>query len=649
MGYALSHLWSAKLTASHLAEYLDHLDSIHYPYDVAYIRWSGLGDNAEPDAGICDFVRDWNGRFAWPHLVISGQHAPFAALERRYGDRLPVRRGDWTPYWEDGAGSSARETAMNRASANRMTQAETVWALRSPEAWPAAAAQAAWTKVLLYTEHTWGAWNSISQPEDESVKAQWDVKRGYAEEADWRSRKLLAEAGSASGAPGARGIFDVVNTLSWARTDVVRVPASLSAEGDRVLDGGGRPVPSQRLTDGDLAVLVDGIPPFAIRRYRVVRGDAAPPDGTRASASGTRVSNGLVAAQLDPVSGDIIALTSSKVAGNLVNTGAGRAMSQYLFMVGSDAEHAAGSGRTRVTVKEAGPLLATLVAESDAPGTAGLLREASVVAGVDRVMLAVTIDKRRAPAGPKGDYYPPESKESVNLAFPFRVPGGQVRLELPLGGVIRPDVDQIEGSCRNWFTVGNWADVSAAGRGATWVTLDAPLVQLGGLTANLLNSQTDPAVWRRSVEPTQTLYAWLMNNHWGTNYRAYQEGPVTFRFAVRGHGAFDPTSATQLATGLSQPLIALPPSPDPPSGRARLRLTNAHVLATAFKPADDRTGWILRLYNVSAIEQQVSVEWEAPRPARVFLSNTSERRGAEVSGAITVPAWGLITLRAEKD
>jgi hypothetical protein len=132
MGYALSHTWNAKLTDAHVAEYLDHLEQVRYPYDITYIRWSGLGDNSEPEAGICEFVKDWNARYRWPRFVISDQHAPFAALEERYGDRIPTRRGDWTPYWEDGAGSSSRETAMNRASADRMTQAETVWALRAP-------------------------------------------------------------------------------------------------------------------------------------------------------------------------------------------------------------------------------------------------------------------------------------------------------------------------------------------------------------------------------------------------------------------------------------------------------------------------------------------------------------------------------------
>ena len=47
------------------------------------------------------------------------------------------------------------------------------------------------------------------------------------------------------------------------------------------------------------------------------------------------------------------------------------------------------------------------------------------------------------------------------------------------------------------LTVDRWADVSNREFGITWVSLDAPLVQVGGLTANLLNSQTNPAVWRQ--------------------------------------------------------------------------------------------------------------------------------------------------------
>ena len=48
-------------------------------------------------------------------------------FEAQYGDKLPVFGGDMTPTWEDGAASTARETAMNRASAARLAQAEILW------------------------------------------------------------------------------------------------------------------------------------------------------------------------------------------------------------------------------------------------------------------------------------------------------------------------------------------------------------------------------------------------------------------------------------------------------------------------------------------------------------------------------------------
>ena len=95
--------------------------------------------------------------------------------------------------------------------------------------------------------------------------------------------------------------------------------------------------------------------------------------------------------------------------------------------------------------------------------------------------------------------------------------------------------------------------------GVTWVTLDAPLVQVGGITATLLNSQANPDAWRKQIEPTQKLYSWAMNNHWGTNYRAYQEGPVVFRFILRPHtGRGSDAEASRFATEFSQPLVAVP-------------------------------------------------------------------------------------------
>src|SRR5205823_10252196 len=118
-----------------------------------------------------------------------------------------------------------------------------------------------------------------------------------------------------------------------------------------------------------------------------------------------------------------------------------------------------------------------------------------------------TIDKKRAPlnrhpgeGGPGGEFAQHQSKESAQFAFPFAIQGGQIRVDAPLA-VMRPEADQLPGSCKNWLPVGRWVDVSNANHGVTWATLDAPLIEVGSVSATMLGSQTHPEVWRKHIEP----------------------------------------------------------------------------------------------------------------------------------------------------
>jgi alpha-mannosidase len=58
---------------------------------------------------------------------------------------------------------------MNRGAADRLTQAETLAAMLAPGAYRASDFNEAWRDVLLYSEHTWGAWNSVSDSENPFV------------------------------------------------------------------------------------------------------------------------------------------------------------------------------------------------------------------------------------------------------------------------------------------------------------------------------------------------------------------------------------------------------------------------------------------------------------------------------------------------
>ena len=126
----------------------------------------------------------------------------FAELERRHGATIPEVRGDFTGYWEDGAASTARETAMSRAAAGRLVQAEALWSILGRDGFPAAKDEEAWRQVVLFSEHTWGASDSVSNPDGEGPRAQWDYKKAFADGAERLSRELLEEAAAPEERPG---------------------------------------------------------------------------------------------------------------------------------------------------------------------------------------------------------------------------------------------------------------------------------------------------------------------------------------------------------------------------------------------------------------------------------------------------------------
>jgi len=95
----------------HLFRELPQLERARYPYDMFVVTWA-MWDNALLDADLPDAVRSWNKEYAYPHLVISSAHDIMQTIEKRYGDRLPEVRGDFSEYWTDGLGTAARQTRM---------------------------------------------------------------------------------------------------------------------------------------------------------------------------------------------------------------------------------------------------------------------------------------------------------------------------------------------------------------------------------------------------------------------------------------------------------------------------------------------------------------------------------------------------------
>ena len=180
----------------------------------------------------------------------------------------------------------------------------------------------------------------------------------------------------------------------------------------------------------------------------------------------------------------------------------------------------------------------------------------------------------------------------------------------------------------------------------TWSSTASMAAGRAGHTATLLGGQTNPDVWRKKIEPTQKLYSWAINNHWETNYRAYQDGIITFRYALQPHKGFDAVASTRLSTALAQPLIVAEATGDALT-TPRLQLSSPQLVVLALKPGNDGKAWMVTLYNPTEQAASTTLTWNGQVGAAHY-SNTGEEVMAPVEGPITVAPQDVVTIRVEK-
>ncbi|HOW31406.1 MAG TPA: glycoside hydrolase family 38 C-terminal domain-containing protein, partial [Bacteroidales bacterium] len=563
-----------------IAAYMAELDAKGYPYEMVQWRYSIVADNGPTDSLVSHFVADWNSRYNSPKIVLSTIDGMFREFELRYGDQLPAFTGDFSPYWEDGAYSTAAEMAMNRVNSEKLTQLSNVYAITGRFGYLADDIEQAWEKVLLFDEHTWGAYNSISDPDIPFVTDQWRFKRQYALDADAQVKKLGKPIRLAANTLQ----FDVINTLSWPRTDVVYLDAVTAGDANTVLDDAGNEVLCQMLSDGRLAFMATAVPALGSKRYSLInKGTLAQ---SKAFNTGTeKLENEFFSLKIDRSTGNISSMVWKPLNAELVKTGSNEGLNKFLYVPGRDPKTAVTSGQPiEVRLKENGPLLAVLQVKSDAPGCNSLLREIIIYKGLNRLELSNTVDKKAV-----------REKESVHFAFPFGIRDAVSRFNTGWGGIFSPGVNQLAGSNQDYYCVQHWCDVSNQEYGVSLLLREACLVEPGEMVDEQ-QGKYGMKEWKTKPNTDPTLYSYVMNNYWHTNFKADQEGPVTFTYALVPHGLFNVAETQRQGLSFNQPLLAIPATGD--VAGSLFTLDNNAVIATSIAAKGD--GLFVRFFNSGA-------------------------------------------------
>jgi alpha-mannosidase len=513
-GYAMFHRERLSTTGEKkMLGYLSRLQEDNYHYPLIPLAYTIGGDNGTPDPDLPVWVAAWNAKYASPQLVISTHRQFFHEFNASDAEDLPVLQGDLTPYWEDGAASTALETKLSRNAADRLLQTETLYRLFLPEKYPAKLLDEAWHKVIFWDEHTWGAWNSVSEPDSDFVRGQWEYKRQFALDADSLSREVLKGFLELDSSALSKDKLILYNTLSHSVEGMVILPDDVFSDDDAFLDEQGNRILKQILYNGRTALWTRFETGFQRKQIRILRyGD---PSNTGQDTESASLDSPFLGLDADPETCSIATLRMKGDERELLCPQT--RLAQYFYMLDKDREHLQTVSGGKIIHSGSGDVCAELLMGGNAPGCASYSVLLRLYTQQPQLDIEIRMDKLAV-----------REPESVHIAFPFALEGGKLRYD-GAGVLLEPEKDQLPGACKNFFCPEGLVDISNSAGGVSICLIDNPLIEIGGITAEL--------PWLKSIEPANLFYAYLMNNYWHTNYKADQSGGVCFRFSLFFHGA----------------------------------------------------------------------------------------------------------------
>jgi hypothetical protein len=569
------------------------VDRPPYPHDLLHLRVIGrLADNAAPRVVTAEIVRDWNARWTWPRLRLSRNADFFEEAGARYGESLDTLDGDWNDWWADGLGSAARPTAIQRASQALATEAATVDSVAgllgaaslAPDPGRGHALREA---LALFDEHTWGAADPWSDGDigKDAGEHQWHWKAGQGLRANDLATDAFTLATARLGerfgpARGSLASFLVVNTCGWTRTDLVSaflpaavVPTSIEVDvidprtGVRLpLDVGEPENALHRDAGRVLRILAPDVPGVGIARLDVVRADpaggAANPGPDTDVAEPTLVQNEHFVVRVDLASASIASIIHRATGRELVSTDAAVGFNGFIHdryataggfnhqssrMRASERLELLGSrrrGGPAVLVERAsGATAERLVYESSGDGARSIRTTLTLPRGIARIDIENRLAKDATMA-----------KESAFFAFPFRLADPAVRIDIT-GGIVGSGIPALPGGAAHMRAIRDWVAFEEDGHAIAWSTRDAPLVQLGGIALPYA-----PFPETLEHEPA-TVFSWVHNNIWDTNFPPRQGFDLPFRYGVAAGRVADVGSGAILghrtAAAATRPLVAV--------------------------------------------------------------------------------------------
>ncbi len=654
-----------------------------YPYDFLYaqVTHAARVDNGPPTDNLSEFVRDWNASGRTPRMELVTVDDFVNMVHARYGSQLFTWKGDWADWWADGPASSSYETALNRSTEELLPLVDLLSTqVNGPDGLDEKLVEEAYNAVSLYDEHTWGGFASTRQPHSPFTRAIFNFKSGYAYRGYGLTHELLSDGGRAlarqvtgvtpegekwrrwgqyvssdpSSDPGAHR-FLVVNPLAWTRHVRYPLPPDIGGAApyavlemflvDNLREG------SPLATQAQAGMLIDTtLPPFG---YEVLDYQQLPKEPDLRVGEGM-LENRWYRVRVDPTTGGLTSWYDKELGRELVDDQSPWKLGQYLYEWIDSAADRQTMFSFNYDSEDFGDRYTDTPFRRHGPGNVDVMPAVVVPSGAS---IEVRFIGQGIRSGKARFTLPSHEKalniemlldkefhtlaEAVYVPFPFAVDNPQFHLDLN-GVALEPEVEQLPGSCRDWYGVHRWAEVGNQDVSVVLVPIDAPLVQVGGITTSR---------WAYKLDTSRaTLVSWALQNHWDTNFKASQGEALLFRYKLTSQPRYDSAAASRFATETTVPPLIVRVAGAATGAKGQfLAIAPEGVAEVHIKRAIDGRGLILHLSNLTAEPQTLSLTFPAA-PTGAWQCSPIEENGDALpvqagSVAVSVPSRSISCVR----
>lgn len=608
----------------------------------AVLLYGQEADNTDIDTRTGAFLEKWEKSIVYPKLIPSNGSAFFEYV-MQFSDRFEEYCGDEGAYWEDGAASSVKETFAVRQADAGIRCAEILDSLAvihgSGMRFPLENYQEAWKQVLLYEEHTWGAYLSGSDSDSLLQKDQWAVKANMAQQAcHWKNRLMTQAAAKLS--------------LMWnnnSREVVVYNPYSFQVQGGVTVEfAAGETI---CLPDGEEAdwaetgrtdtqvvgrLWVETLQPFSYRRYQLKTAGPSHPAGRiqemLPAQQEAELANDWYEVKIDTQTGCILSLYDKELGIELCGK---TSMGQVLYAHGGEGTTLLGN-RPELSHEGADIRPAFFPEKAEVLqtkiGTSIILKGAAELGTIE---LTYTLPKYEKDLILEYVYHKEETDqlEAVYVDFPFGISEKAEVYSDHQTGWVNWSKDILPGACREWLPLqtsillcGEQCDIQIASPEAFLFTAGVPV----------------QGKWVSEIETRgNRIYSYVLNNYWRVNYLGKQGGSIRFSYHITSARKIPYEQAYRFGWIKRQGLIAhrmsyqefrtgVPEVFAREEGGTLLEIDSRHICVSALRQAKDGIGTLVRLQETGGLQGDIKLTFPGKAVTRLVKTNHLERPVADI-------------------